>query len=112
MIAPATASTGITALTPISGASAAVSTAPVPKPPMPPTTAAATASAATAASEDASSSTALARHAARPAVGVDRDVGQRRLGHLDDLRVGGAPLGEHFHVDRHRGVADADHIGI
>ncbi len=56
MMTPATASTGTSAFTPMSGASAAVRMTPVPNPPMPPTTAAPKASSATAASVGASSS--------------------------------------------------------
>src|SRR5205823_9256554 len=108
MIAPATASTGITCFTPISGASAAVRMMPVPKPPMPPTIAATIATAATSASVDASSSnSSIARHGARPPGAVDGDVGERRLGHLDHLRVGRAALGIHLYRDGDRGRADA-----
>src|SRR5919108_61568 len=78
MMTPATASTGTTLFTPISGASAAVRITPVPKPPMPPTTAAARPSAATAASVYASSSN-LALDGPGPAVAIDCDVGERAL---------------------------------
>src|SRR3954471_21547588 len=97
--------TGMSALMPISGASAAVRIAPVPKPPIPPTTAAPALIAAMAAREGPSSSTSrvaavapLARHGARPPAGVNGDVGERRLRHLDDLRIRRPPLGEDLHV--------------
>src|SRR3954466_14837678 len=107
MIAPATASTGITALTPISGASAAVRMIPVPKPPMPPTVAAIIAAAATSASVGASSSNALvARHGARSPGAVDGDVGKRRLGDLHHLRIGRPPLRVDLDRDGDRGLAD------
>src|SRR5262245_10261843 len=107
MTMPATAITGTTAFTPISGTSAAVRITPVPKPLMPLITAAPSASAATAASVGASSSNLGARHRARAAVAVDRDVGERRLGHLDDVRIGRPALGEHLDPHRDRSVADA-----
>src|SRR5574341_374603 len=112
MTMPATAITGITALMPMSGTSAAVRMMPVPKPLMPLMTAAPTASAATAASVGASSSKLGAGHRARPAVAVDGDVGQRRLGHLDDVRVGRPALGVDLDPDRDRRVADAHDIRI
>src|SRR5919197_5421299 len=108
MIAPATASTGITLLTPISGASAAVRMIPVPKPPMPPTTAATIATAATSASVGASSSTSsVARHRARPPGTVDGDVGERRLGDLHDLGIGGPALRVNLYGDGDGRRADA-----
>src|SRR5437764_4852571 len=107
MMAPATASTGITLFTPISGASAAVRMMPVPKPPMPPTTAATMPSAATMASAEASSSNLVARHGARPPSAVDGDVGERRLGDLDDLGIRRPALGKHFHRHGDRRRADA-----
>src|SRR6185295_12258584 len=100
MMAPATASTGITCFTPMSGASAAVRMMPVPKPPMPPTTAATMPSAATRASDAGSSSNLLVRHRPRPAGSVDGDVGEYRLGHLDHLGIRRAPLGVHLDLDR------------
>src|SRR6266513_6506569 len=93
MMTPATARTGTSALTPTSGASAAARITPVPKPPKPPITAAPRPSAATAARVGASSSNLAARHRARPPVAIDRHVGERRLGDLDDLRVRGPALG-------------------
>src|SRR5262245_37889937 len=111
MTTPATASTGTTGLMPISGTSAAARITPVPNPPMPPTTAAPAPSAATAASV-AGSSSKLARHRARAPVAVDGDVGERRLGDLHHLRVGGPPLGEHLDLDGNRGIADAHQLGI
>src|SRR5438552_16839197 len=110
MMPPATASTGTTALKPMSGASAAVRMTPVPKPPMPPTTAAPSASAAIAASVGASSSNPLARHRPRPAVGVDGDVRQRGLGDFHDPGIGRLALGVDLDVHRHRGIADAHHL--
>src|ERR1700740_884226 len=112
MIAPATARTGITALTPMSGASAAVRMMPVPKPPMPPTTAAMMPSAATRASAGASSSNSVARQRTRPPGAVDRDIGQGRLGDLHDARIGRPPLG--VNLDRHgdRGGADALDVDV
>src|SRR6185503_781877 len=111
MMPPATASTGITALTPISGASAAVRMMPVPKPPMPPTTAATMPSAATKIRFVRSRSKS-ARHGARPPGAVDGDVGERRLGDLHHLGVGGAALG--VDLDRYgdRGVADAFYLDV
>src|SRR5688572_3444566 len=106
MITPATASTGTSALTPISGVSAAVRITPVPKPPMAPITAAPRASSATAARVNGSSSK-LARHRARAPFAIDGDVGQRGLGHLDDLRVLRPSLGVHLDRDGDRGGADA-----
>src|SRR5687767_4728118 len=106
MITPATASTGTRAFTPISGASAAVRMMPVPKPPTAPITAAPRPSRATAARVNGSSSK-LARHRARTPFAVDGDVGQRRLGHLDDLRVLRPALGVHLDRDGDRSVADA-----
>src|SRR5688572_25189823 len=94
MITPATASTGTTCFTPISGVSAAVRITPVPKPPMPPITAAPAASRATASRVGGSRSRlVLRRHRPRPAVAVDGDVGERRLGHLDDGGIRRAALG-------------------
>src|SRR5438067_3548770 len=113
MIAPATASTGITLFTPISGASAAVRMMPVPKPPMPPTIAATIGTPAMSASVGASSSNAsVARHGARPSRAVDGDVRKRRLGHLHHFRIGGPALG--VHLDRHgdRGRADAVEVDV
>src|SRR5882762_2603624 len=92
MITPATARTGTSALTPISGA---------PRP-----------SAPTAARVGASSSNLAARYRARPAVAIDRHVGERRLGDLDDLRVRGPALGIHLDGDGDRGVADPHQVGI
>src|SRR3954471_20935424 len=109
MMTPATASTGTSALTPMSGASAAVRMMPVPKPPTLPITAAPRPSRATAASVGASSSK-LARYAARPAVAVDGDVGERRLGHLDRLRLLGTALG--VDLDRHGDRRRADALEI
>src|ERR687895_2873901 len=106
MMTPATASTGTRALTPMSGASAAVRMTPVPKPPMPPTIAAPTASNATATRVGASRSKLRSRHRARAAVRIDGDVGERRLGHLHHPRVLGAPLGIDLDRDGDRGVAD------
>src|SRR3990170_2100161 len=100
MMTPATASTGTSALTPMSGTSAAVRMTPVPKPPMPPTIAAPSESTATAASVGASSSNLAGRHGARAPDGVDGDVGERRLGDLDHLRIGRAALGVHLDRDR------------
>src|SRR5690349_24140077 len=104
MIAPATASTGITAFTPMKGASAAVRMMPVPKPPMPPTTAATMPSAATMASAEASSSNLVARHGARVPGAVDRHVGEDGVGHLHHLGIRRAPLGVNLdlHGERHR----------
>src|SRR6267142_143413 len=95
MMTPATARTGTSALTPISGA-----------------TAAARISAPTAARVGASSSNLAARYRARPAVAIDRHVGERRLGDLDDLRVRGPALGVHLDGDGDRGVADPHQVGI
>src|SRR5437763_6769530 len=107
MIAPATASTGMTAFTPMKGASAAVRMMPVPKPPMPPTTAATMPSTATSASAGASSSKSVARHGTRPSGAVDRDVRQDRLRHLHHFRVGRAPLGVHLDLHRDRSFSRA-----
>src|SRR5438067_1562295 len=107
MMAPATASTGITAFTPMNGASAAVRMMPVPKPPMPPTTAATMPSAATIASADASSSNLVARHGPRLPGAVDGDVGERRLGDLHHLGIRRPALGVHLDIHGNRGVADA-----
>src|SRR5689334_11109873 len=112
MTAPATAMTGISAFTPISGASAAVRIAPVPNPPMPPTAAANTPTAATRARSPGSRSNALARHRARPPRAVDRDVGERRLGDLDDLGIGGTALGEHLDGDGDRRGADPLYVHV
>src|SRR6266849_9089120 len=112
MMMPATASTGITALMPISGASAAARITPVPKPPMPLTTAAPSASAATTASMGASSSNLRARHRARAPAGIDRDVGERRLGHLHHRRRMGRALRVHLDGDRDGRIADAQHVGV
>src|SRR5687768_10115177 len=103
MITPATASTGITALTPISGTSAAVRMMPAPKPLMPLSVAATTATRATAASVGASRSKLGARHRARAPVAVDRHVGERGLGDLDHGRVRRPALGVHLDVHRDRG---------
>src|SRR5262245_6520400 len=111
MITPATASTGTSALTPISGVSAAVRTMPVPKPPTAPITAAPRPSRATMA-RVAGSSSKLARHRARPAVAVDGDVGEGRLGDLDGARVLRPPLGVDLHRHGDRGVADALHVDV
>src|SRR3977135_346345 len=105
MMTPATARTGTSALTPISGASAAARITPVPKPPRPPITAAPRPKAPT-----ASSSNLAARYRARPAVAVDGDVGERRLGHLDDLGVGGPALGIDLYRDGDRGVPDPHQV--
>src|SRR5437762_2053956 len=112
MMTPATARTGTSALTPISGASAAARITPVPKPPRPPITAAPRPSAPTAARVGASSSNLAARYRARPAVAVDRHVRERRLGHLDDLRVRGPALGVYLDADSDRGVPDPHQVGI
>src|SRR5687768_2026966 len=112
MMTPATARTGMTALMPMSGTSAAVRMTPVPKPPTPPTTAAASATAATAASVGASRSKSAARHGARAPFAVDGDVGERRLGDLDGGRVGRAALGVDLHLDGDRGVADALDVDV
>ncbi|ABA51047.1 hypothetical protein BURPS1710b_0864 [Burkholderia pseudomallei 1710b] len=45
------------------------------------------------------------RQRARAAIGVGRDVGERRLRHLDDLAHQAHPLRVDFDVDRHRRVA-------
>src|SRR5688500_4618433 len=110
MITPATASTGTTALMPISGTSAAARITPVPKPPMPPMIAAPSASTATAESVGASSSNLAGRNGARAPAGVDGDVGERGLGDLDHVRVGRPALGEHF--DRHRDGGGADALDV
>ena len=107
---PATASTGITALTPISGTSPTARMTPAPKPLMPLTIAATTASAATAASVGPSSSNWCFGHRPRPPVAVDRDVGERRLGHLHDFRIVGPALGVHLDVHGDRAAADAHQI--
>src|SRR5438874_4276695 len=113
MIAPATASTGITCFTPISGASAAVRMMPVPKPPMPPTIAATIATAATSASVDASSSnSSIARHGARPPGAVDGDIGERRLGDFHHLRIRWPALGVHLNCHGDRGGADALDVDV
>src|SRR5213596_3345929 len=109
MMTPETARTGTSALTPISGASAAARITPVPKPPI---TAAPRPSAPTAARVGASSSNLAARYRARPAVAVDGDVGERGLGHLDDFRVRGPALGVHLDGDGDRGVPDLHQVGI
>src|ERR1700694_2435143 len=98
MITPATASTGTTALMPTSGINAALRMTPVAKPPIPPTIAAARPSAATAASVGASRINLAARHRARPAGGIYRDVGQGRFGHLDDRGIRRPALREHLHL--------------
>src|SRR5260370_7815829 len=85
---------------------------PVPKPPRPPITAAPRPSAATAARVGASSSNLAARYRARPPVAVDGDVGERRLGDLDDLGVGGPALGVDLDGDADRGVPDPHHARI
>src|SRR3954466_4228207 len=112
MMLPAPASTGITALTPMNGASAAVRMMPVPKPPMPPTTAAMTPRAATSASAVASSSNSGARHRARAPGAVDRDVGERRFRHLHHLEIGRPALGEHLDSDGDGGGADALDVDV
>src|SRR6185295_14529418 len=106
MITPATASTGTSALKPMSGASAAVRMTPVPNPPMPPTTAATTAASATAARVGASSGNLGARHRPRAPGGVDGDVRERRLGHLHHARVLGAALGVDLDLHGDRSGAD------
>src|SRR5215208_4427823 len=98
MITPATASTGITERTPMSGTSAAVRMMPAPKPLMPLMIAATTESRATAASVGASRSNLGARHRARAPVAVDRDVGERGLGDLHHRRVRWTALGVDLHV--------------
>src|SRR4051794_32366636 len=109
MIAPATASTGITLFTPMKGARAAVRMMPVPNPPMPPTTAARMPSAATNASAGASSSKSVARHGPGPPGAVDRYVGQDRFGDLDHFRRRGTPLG--VNLDLHRdGSGSGAHV--
>src|SRR5260221_11364917 len=105
MTTPATASTGTTALTPISGVNAAVRMMPVPKPPMPLITAAPSASAATAASVGASSSNLASRHRARAPVAIDGDEGERRPGDLYHLRFEGLALGIDLDLDGHRSIA-------
>src|SRR5438445_292448 len=112
MMTPATARTGTSALTPISGTRAAARITPVPKPPRPPITAAPRPSAPTAARAGASSSNLAARYRARPAVAIDGDVGERGLGHLDDLRVRGPALGVYLDADGDRGVPDPHQVGI
>src|SRR2546428_5894487 len=112
MMTPATARTGTSALTPISGTSAAARITPVPKPPRPPITAAPRPSAPTAARVGASSSNLAARYRARPPVAIDRHVGERRLGDLDDLRVRGPALGVYLDADGDRGVPDPHQVGI
>src|SRR5689334_25427472 len=112
MMAPATARTGITALTPMKGASAAVRMMPVPKPPMPPTTAATMPSAATMASAEASSSKLVARHGARVARAVDRDVGEDGVGHLHHLGVRRAPLGVNLDLHGDGGRAGAHQVDV
>src|SRR3954466_6208795 len=106
MMTPATASTGTSALTPMSGASAAVRMMPVPKPPTLPITAAPRPSRATTASVKGSSSK-LARYGARPAVAVNGDVGEGRLGHLDRARFLRPALGVYLDGHGDRGRADA-----
>src|SRR5512145_2206304 len=103
MITPATASTGTSALMPMSGTRAAARITPVPKPPMPPMIAAPRASSATAARVGASSSNLGSRNRARTSAGIDGDVGERRLGDLHHPRALGAPLGEDFDGHRDRG---------
>src|SRR5882672_2513788 len=95
MIAPATASTGTTALMPISGVSAAARSA----------------SAAIAASVSGSKSK-LARHRPRAAVAVDGDVGERRLGYFHHRGIGRPALGVDLDLDGDRSVADAHQLGI
>src|SRR6185436_17568464 len=112
MMTPATASTGITALTPISGTSAAVRITPVPKPLMPMTMAAPTASTAMAASVGASSSNLGRGQRARTPVAIDRDVGERRLGDLHHRGVGRPALGEHLHLHGDRSAAYAHQVGV
>src|SRR5918995_6199039 len=110
MMMPATARTGITAFTPISGTSAAARITPVPNPLIPLTVAATSASTATAASVGASSSNLGRRHRARSPVAVDGDVGEGRLGHLDHLRVGGPALGIDLDIHRNGGAPDLDQV--
>src|SRR5207302_4104341 len=112
MMTPATARTGTSALTPISGASAAARITPVPKPPRPPITAAPRPSAPTAARVGASSSNLAVRYRARPPVAIDRHVGERRLGDLDDGRVRGPALGIDLDGDGDRGGPDPHQVGI
>src|SRR5688500_9116615 len=112
MITPATASTGTSALTPITGTSAAVRMMPVPNPPMPPTTAAATASAATAASVGASSSNLAGLHRPRTPVAVNRDIGQRRFRDLHHRGIGGTALGVHLDLHGDRSVAYLDEVRV
>src|SRR5437762_8700707 len=106
MITPATASTGTSAFTPITGASAAVRITPVPNPPMPPMIAAPAASTATAASVGASSSKLAARHRARTPARIDRHVGEGGLGDLHHPGIFRPALGVDLDRDGDRGVAD------
>src|SRR5688572_30090724 len=112
MMMPATARTGITAFTPISGTSAAARITPVPKPLMPLIVAATRSSSATAASVGASSSNLGGRHRALAPVAIDRDVGERRLGHLDHRRVGKPALGVDLDVHGDRGAPDLHQVHV
>src|SRR5688572_8846936 len=112
MTTPATASTGITAFTPMSGTSPTVRMMPAPKPLMPLTVAATTASAATAASVGPSSSNLVLRHRPWPPVAIDGDVSERRLGDLHDFGLFGTALGVDLDVHRDRGRADAHQIDV
>src|SRR2546430_2049944 len=112
MMTPATASTGTTALMPISGASVAARNTPGPKPPTPLMTDAPSATAATSASVGASSSNLVFWHAARPAGAVDRHVSERRLGDLHHHRRVGRALGEDLDLDRDRSVADFHQVDV
>src|SRR5688572_2048176 len=112
MTTPATASTGITAFTPMSGTSPTVRMMPAPKPLMPLTVAATTASAATAASVGPSSSNLVLGHRPRPAVAVDGDVGERRLGHFHDFRIVGPALGVDLDVYGNGARADAHQLHV
>src|SRR5262245_42296304 len=112
MMTPATASTGTSALTPISGVSAAVRMMPVPKPPTAPITAAPRPSSATTARVNGSSSKLLLGDRPRPAAAVDGDVGEGRLGDLDRLRILRPALGEHLDLHGDRGGADALDVDV
>src|SRR5687767_11629963 len=115
MIAPATAITGTSALTPMSGSSAMLRKMPVPNPPMPPTTAAPAETAATTASVAGSRSRIedpLAGHRARAPVTVDRHVGERCFGDLDDPRVFRPSLGVDLHVHRDGRAAQAHQVDV
>src|SRR3989442_11981932 len=112
MMRPATASRGTSALTPISGTSAAVRITPVPNPPMPPTIAAPMATSATAARVGASSSNLGARHGARTPAGVDCDVGERGFGDLHHAGILGTAFGVDLHRHGDRGVTDLFHVDV